>query len=63
MRHSDINLTMNVYTDPKLLDIQGAINALPDLPLDGGQSQTVTATGTDGGGACTNACTGAWTNG
>ncbi len=48
MRHSHIDLTMNVYTDPKLLDIQGAIDALPELPIDGNQSQTVTATGTDG---------------
>ena len=33
MRHSDIGLTMGVYTDPKLLDVHGAMNALPDLPL------------------------------
>ncbi len=31
MRHSKIDLTMNVYTDPKLLDIHGALNALPSL--------------------------------
>ncbi len=35
MRHSDVNLTMNVYTDPKLLDIAGALNSLPALPLAG----------------------------
>lgn len=29
MRHSTLNLTMNVYTDPSLLDVSGAINALP----------------------------------
>ena len=34
MRHSDPSLTANVYTDPKLLDIHGALNALPSLPLD-----------------------------
>lgn len=34
MRHSSIHLTMNVYTDPTLLDVGGAINALPDLSLD-----------------------------
>jgi integrase len=34
MRHSDISLTRNVYTDPKLLDVDGALNALPVLPLD-----------------------------
>jgi integrase len=35
MPHSDIKLTMNVYTDPKLLDVRGALDALPALPLDG----------------------------
>lgn len=34
MRHSRIDLTMNVYTDPKLLDVHGALDALPKLPLD-----------------------------
>jgi integrase len=29
MRHSTINLTMNTYTDPKLLDVAGAMEALP----------------------------------
>jgi len=37
MRHSDIKLTMNVYTDPALLDVAGAIESLPDLPIDRGQ--------------------------
>ncbi len=31
MRHSKPELTANVYTDPKLLDVAGAIDALPDL--------------------------------
>ena len=31
MRHSKPELTANVYTDPKLLDIAGAIEALPAL--------------------------------
>lgn len=31
MRHSDPSLTANVYTDPKLLDVAGALNALPRL--------------------------------
>jgi integrase len=50
MRHSDIKLTMGVYTDPKLLDVRGALNALPLLPLQGGQAQreAMRATGTDG---------------
>ena len=34
MRHSSIDLTMNVYTDPQLLDVAGALDALPELPLD-----------------------------
>jgi len=33
MRHSTIDLTMNTYTDPRLLDLQGAIEALPTLSL------------------------------
>jgi len=51
MRHSTINLTMNVYTDPKLLDVAGAMEALPALPLAGGDERRAIAarsTGTDG---------------
>jgi integrase len=33
MRHSRAELTANVYTDPKLLDVAGAIAALPALAL------------------------------
>ena len=33
MRHSTIDLTMNVYTDPQLLDVAGALERLPALPL------------------------------
>ena len=50
MRHSTIDLTMNVYTDPKLLDVAGAMEALPALPLEtGGQTEAnvLSATGTD----------------
>ena len=50
MRHSSINLTMNTYTDPKLLDVQGAMESLPALPLGAEQQNTteyLTATGTD----------------
>ena len=36
MRHSDPKLTANVYTDPALLDVAGALDALPELPLDSG---------------------------
>ncbi len=31
MRHSSIDLTMNVYTDPRLLDVQGAVESLPQI--------------------------------
>jgi integrase len=31
MRHSSLDLTMNIYTDPTLLDVAGAVNALPEL--------------------------------
>ncbi len=50
MRHAKIDLTMSVYTDPRLLDVHGALDALPTLPLDGKQPQTETlqATGTNG---------------
>ena len=47
MRHSTIDLTMNVYTDPKLLDVHGALDALPALPLGGKpQREQHWATGT-----------------
>jgi len=49
MRHSDIKLTMGVYTEPKLLDVRGALDVLPRLPLgEGEQPRTARATGTDG---------------
>ena len=53
MRHSDVNLTMQRYTDPKLLDVCGALDSLPALPLagQGGQAgetaRAVRATGTE----------------
>lgn len=31
MRHSRIELAMNYYTDPGLLDIAGAVESLPDF--------------------------------
>ncbi len=33
LRHSKIDLTMNVYTDPRLLDTHGALDTLPSLDL------------------------------
>jgi len=50
MRHSNIDLTMNVYTDPRLLDVQGALNALPALvwsPPVIAEPAVMRATGTD----------------
>ena len=48
MRHSKIDLTMNVYTDPKLLDVHGALDVLPALPISGHpQREHIAATGTD----------------
>ncbi len=38
MRHSKPELTANIYTDPHLLDIAGAINALPALTLPQGDT-------------------------
>ena len=35
LRHSTLELTMNTYTDPRLLDVAGALEVLPRLPLDG----------------------------
>lgn len=32
MRHSKLDLSMNVYTDPKMLDVAQAVNVLPALP-------------------------------
>jgi integrase len=34
LRHGSIELTMQTYTDPKLLDVAGALDVLPSLPLD-----------------------------
>ncbi len=50
MRHSSIDLTMNVYTDPRVLDVAGALDSLPALPLNANPSkrQRNIATGTDG---------------
>ena len=46
MRHSSIDLTMNAYTDPRLLDVAGALDSLPTLSLDGTTPNRMKATGT-----------------
>ncbi len=38
MRHSTLDLTMNTYTDPRLLDVAGALDVLPALPLDSAEA-------------------------
>ena len=38
MRHSTLDLTMNVYTDPALLDTAAAVESLPAFPISGGAS-------------------------
>ena len=45
-RHSDIRLTMNVYTHAGLYDLAGAVDSLPSVLGTG--SQTLAATGTFG---------------
>jgi hypothetical protein len=55
MRHSDPSLTANVYTDPRLLDVHGALDALPSLPLGSEQTamrERARATGTETYGDC-----------
>jgi hypothetical protein len=48
MRHSKIDLTMRVYTDPKLLDVHAALDVLPTLSLDSpSEGIYQQATGTD----------------
>ena len=48
MRHSDTRLTMGVNTAPKLLDVRGARDALPALPLQSDNPQEhMRATETD----------------
>jgi len=47
LRHSKLELTMNTYTDPRLLDVAGALDVLPTLPLDGKHTERTKATGTD----------------
>jgi hypothetical protein len=41
MRHHDIRLTMETYTDPRLLDEREALEALPDLPIEIASKPTI----------------------
>ncbi len=47
MRHSDPRLTAGTYTDPKLLDVRGALDVLPPMNLNGSDRDAIAATGTD----------------
>ena len=46
MRHTDIRLTTNLYTDPTLLNVAGAIEGMPTLK-DTREPESLKATGTD----------------
>jgi integrase len=46
MRHTDLKLTMKVYTDPRIFDLAGAVERFPMPHAD--QRNTAIATGTDG---------------
>ena len=58
--HSDIHLTMRTYTDPRILDMAGALDSLPAIPPvleqhdEPREPEAVRATGTDS--ACGPAC-------
>ena len=41
MRHSNISLTMNTYTDARLLDTASAVESLPNLPLSRNVAPTI----------------------
>jgi integrase len=43
MWHSRIELTMNLYTDPVLLDIAGAVNSLPNFAAKPAQQAVIAA--------------------
>ena len=45
MRHSRIELTMDYCTDPVLLDVAGAVEALPDFSAGQSDSSGRAATG------------------
>jgi integrase len=46
LRHSSLELTMQLYTDPRLLDVAGALAALPALPTTESMPEAGRATGT-----------------
>jgi len=46
MRHSSLDLTMNIHTDPVLLDVGAAVDALPTFSADTKRSEMTVTTGT-----------------
>jgi len=48
MRHTDVRLTTRIYTDPRLIDMHGAVNRIPRLSAEPETRETQRATGTDG---------------
>ena len=49
MRHSSLDLTMNVYTDPQLLDVAGVLEALPEVEVGEASGAEQKAAGVAGG--------------
>ena len=48
MRHTDLRLTMRVYTDPRIFDLARAIEKLPISLTTSNEAEAQCATGTDG---------------
>jgi hypothetical protein len=48
MRHTDLRLTMKVYTDPRIFDLAGAVEKLPINLARPTEAEAAQATGTDG---------------
>jgi integrase len=44
MRHASVEMTLQTYTDPKLLDVAGALGVLPELSLVGAEPKRFDAT-------------------
>ena len=47
MRHTDLRLTMKMYTNPRFLDLAGAVATLPILLTKPAEAQAAQATGAD----------------
>jgi len=47
MRHTDMRLTMNLYTDPRIFDLKAAVEKMPTILPTTPESRRQAATGTD----------------